>query len=126
MTKPRQVREADLHKTVAELLDWVLLPPAFWSTFPAGWGIMHPATAGRLKGSGLKAGFPDLFIIFNGRITGIELKAPGGLLTKVQRDMHERLRSAGMMTYVCHSVEEVMETLDKASLPRRNLKVDAA
>ena len=126
MTNPRLIREADLHKTIAELLNWVLLPPAFWSTFPAGWGVMHQATAGRLKGSGLKAGFPDLFIIFNGRITGIELKAPGGVLTKVQRDMHLLLRGAGMMTYVCHSVDEVLDALDAASLPRRKFKDEAA
>ena len=121
MTKPRQIKEADLHKAAADFLKWALLPPAFWTTFPAGWGVMHPATSGRLKGSGLKAGFPDIFVIFNGRITGIELKAPGGVLTKVQRDMHMLLRGAGMMTYVCHSIEEIDEVLGKASLPHRSI-----
>lgn len=118
-----RVKEADLHKTVAELLDWVLLPPAFWTTFPAGWGKLGKATAGTLNAAGLKPGFPDILIIFNGRATGLELKAPGGVPSKVQREMHLRLRGAGMMTYVCHSVEEVMEALELASLPRRSLKV---
>jgi hypothetical protein len=107
VTHPRLIKEADLHKTIAD------------------WGRLHPATAGRLRGSGLKAGFPDILIIFNGRATGIELKAPGGALSKVQRHMILRLRGAGMMTYVCHSAEEVISALRAASLPVRNMEVAA-
>jgi hypothetical protein len=125
VTHPRRIKEADLHKTIADLLDLMLLPPAFWTTFPAGWGKLTIATAGRLRGSGLKAGFPDILIIFNGRATGIELKAPGGALSKVQRHMILRLRGAGMMTYVCHSAEEVISALRAASLPVRNMEIAA-
>lgn len=120
-----KVTESQLHKTVADLLDWMLLPPALWTTFPAGWGKLPKATAGRLYGAGLKAGFPDIQIFFNGRCTMLELKAPGGALSKVQRQRILLLRGAGVMTYVCHNPEEVISALRAASLPVRHVEIAA-
>ena len=121
-----KVSEDQLHRSVAEFLDWVLLPPAVWTTFPAGWGRLGKATAGRLYASGLKTGMPDILIFFNGRATGIELKGPDGRLSNNQIAMHERLALAGVRVYVCHTTEEVLAALESASLPRRNLKTEAA
>lgn len=120
-----KVTEASFHKTVADLLDWVLLPPALWTTFPAGWGKLGKATAGRLHGSGLKAGFPDILIFFNGRCTGLELKVPGGKISEKQRGMHLLLAQAGVRVYVCYDTDEVIAALRQASLPVRNLEVAA-
>ena len=78
------ISEIDLHRSVAELLDWCLLPPAVYTTFPAGWGKLPPKTVGRLKACGLKTGMPDILVFNAGKTIGIELKRPGGRLSKAQ------------------------------------------
>jgi hypothetical protein len=124
MTKLK-VTESALHKSVADLLDWVLLPPALWTTFPAGWGKLGKATAGRLHGAGLKAGFPDILIFFNGRVTGIELKTESGRVSKDQNQMFLLLHGAGVPVYICRSADDVIGVLEQQSLPHRNMEVAA-
>src|SRR5215468_12790351 len=63
--------EGALHRSVAELLDWCLIPPALYSTFPSGWGQLNKATAGTLKACGLKAGWPDIMVFSPRRCVGI-------------------------------------------------------
>lgn len=120
-----KVTEAQLHKAAADLLDTILLPPAIYSTFPSGWGKLATATAGRLRGCGLKAGFPDLIIIFNGRVTGIELKTEDGALSKVQKAMFAKLGEAGMRIYICRNTDDVIGVLEQTSLPHRKVKIAA-
>jgi hypothetical protein len=124
MTKPR-VTESALHKSVADLLDWVLLPPALWTTFPAGWGKLGKATAGQLRGAGLKAGFPDILIFFNGRVTGIELKTTDGRISKNQNHMFLLLAAAGVRVYICKNVDDVIGVLEQESIPHRKMEMAA-
>lgn len=114
--------EASLHKAVADLLDWVLLPPALWTTFPAGWGKLGKATAGRLHASGLKAGFPDILIFFNGRAVGIELKTERGVVSKDQHKMFLQLYEAGVRVYICRSTDDVIGVFETESLPHRKMR----
>lgn len=111
--------ESDFQRTVADLLDAVLLPPALWTTFPAGWGHLGRATAGRLRGAGLKPGMPDILLFHRGQTLGLELKVPGGRLSKDQRDMHDKLRRAGVPVFVCFDIETVLLTLRMMGLPMR-------
>jgi hypothetical protein len=114
------VSESQLHATVADLLKWVLRPPAFATTFPAGWGKLSKATAGRLYASGLQRGMPDILVFPGaGRCIGIELKAPGRYPTPVQRAMHAKLDKAGIKVYVCESVADVIGALNDAQVPFR-------
>jgi hypothetical protein len=123
--------EADLHQSVAEYLDWALLPPAVYSTFPAGWGKLGPMMAGRLKASGLKPGMPDIFVfdrqemklgdrIFP-KIIGIELKAPGGKPSAAQQLMFPRLRELGIPIHVCECIEDVALALNKEHISVRTV-----
>jgi VRR-NUC domain len=120
-----KLSESQLHKATADLLDWILLPPALWTTFPAGWGKLGKATAGRLHGAGLKAGFPDLFIFYSGRVTGIELKTASGLVSKAQHKMFMRLYEAGVRVYICRNTDDVIGVLEQESLPHRKMEVAA-
>jgi hypothetical protein len=104
---------------VAELLDWALYSSAVYTTFPAGWGKLSRATAGQLKGSGLKQGFPDLLIFHNGRCVGIELKVQGRKPSAAQQLMFPRLRQCGVQIYVCQSVDDVIAALREAQVPLR-------
>lgn len=115
--------EAQLHQAVANLLDTILLRPALWTTFPAGWGKMGKATAGRLHGAGLKAGFPDILVFHNGRAVGIELKTEKGLVSKDQTKMFLQLYEAGVRVYVCRNTDDVIGVLEQESLPHRRANI---
>ena len=114
-----QPSESQLHRTVAELLDWALPDDAVYTTFPAGWGDLPPATAGRLKGCGLKRGFPDILIFHDMRTVGIELKVKGRKPSPAQQLMFPRLRRAGVQIFVCESIDDVVAALFKANIPLR-------
>jgi hypothetical protein len=121
-TRPQlpALSEAKLHATIAEWLDWFLLPPALYTTFPAGWGKLSKATGARLYRSGMKAGMPDLFIFHQKTCFGIELKPRGRYQSAVQRDMSQKLKAAGIAVYIAHDVDEVMDILKHRNCPLRS------
>jgi hypothetical protein len=103
--------ETQLHLSVAEFLDWALLPPAFYTTFPAGWGVLSPSMAQRLKKSGLKAGMPDIMVFFGGGCIGIELKTNSNRLSPAQEETFDKLIDAGVYMHVCRSIDDVINVL---------------
>ena len=111
--------EAQLHASVAELLAWILLPPAFYTTFPAGWVKLGKATAGSLKGAGMKPGMPDILIFHKYRVTGIELKVGKAALSPDQFKVHAQLLAAGCKTYVCRCINDVIMALFTEKIPYR-------
>ena len=109
-----------------------MLPPAFYTTFPAGWGKLAKATAGQLKGSGLKPGMPDILVFschkmianrIYPKIIGIELKVGKGLLSPEQIGMHRRLMAIGIKSYICRSAADVIGTLNLEQIPHREIKI---
>ncbi|HEX8829157.1 MAG TPA: VRR-NUC domain-containing protein [Xanthobacteraceae bacterium] len=125
---PHNEKESDLHKSVATLLDWVLIPPTFFTTFPAGWGKLNKATAGRLYASGLKPGMPDIFIFAEARVIenkkrpiviGIELKVGANSVSSAQRTMFAKLYAVGIRVYICRNIDDVIAALREAGIPHR-------
>lgn len=124
LTRP-VVSEGQLAKTVASLLEKVVLSPAVWTHFPAGLGKLPPRTVGRAKAMGLKAGMPDYLVWHDGRTIGVELKRENGVLSDAQKEMHPKLLAAGVPVYVCRSAEDVIEALDIYDIPMRRNFVEA-
>jgi hypothetical protein len=112
-----------LHRTVADLLEWVLYYPTVFTTFPAGWGKLAKSTGGRLRAAGLKAGFPDILVFHDGRVVGLELKVKNRKPSAAQQLMFPRLRQCGMQIYVCQSVDDVIAALNEAKVPVRWLNI---
>ncbi len=125
--------ETDLHASVADALELLVLPPAEWTTFPAGHIQLTGQQAAKLHRLGLKRSWPDLLIV-HGSLFGIELKRRGGKLSKTravrtrrgrlrivegQADVFPRLESAGMRIATCDSVNAVLETLRVWGIPLR-------
>ncbi len=130
------VPEDSLHEATAKALDLLLLPPAAWSTFPAGNVPLPPEYAAKLFRLGLKRGWPDILVIHGGRIVGIELKRIGGILSRTrtvrtrsgalrvvegQVDVFARLALAGMILEVCETVDDVLAALRKHDVPVRRV-----
>ncbi len=117
MTRRNRPEEA-LQRAVASYLDLALPKDAVWFHCPSGGG-RSKAEAGIFKAMGVKAGVPDLIIIYQGRVTAIELKAPGGTLSPGQKLMHARLSLAGVLVYTATRIEEVEGFLRGAGVPLR-------
>ena len=104
--------EFRFHCACAQFLDLVLPADAFWFHTPNS-GRRGKAAGGRLKAMGMKAGIPDLCIIYRGRVFFVELKTLKGRLSTVQRDMHIRLEEAGAtVKSECRSIGELQAFLE--------------
>jgi len=125
--------EQDLHESVADALDKLLMPPAMWTCFPAGSVPLPPQFAAKLARMGLKRGWPDVLVLHR-RLIGIELKRRGGRLSRTrvvrtrrgglrelagQEEVFPRLQEAGMVIGVCHSLGEVLTFLAACGVPLR-------
>jgi hypothetical protein len=130
---PPEPDEDALHASVKAVLDLLLLPPAQWTTFPAG-GLLSPQAASRLWRLGLKPGWPDILIVHNSALFGVELKTRTGRLSKSrtvrtrsgrarhvtgQVEMLADLQRAGVRTAVCRSVDDVLAQLKSWNIPTR-------
>lgn len=133
------VAEDEIHASAARLLDRVLLPPAVWTTFPAGNVPLPPEYAAKLSRLGLKRGWPDILILHQ-RLFGIEIKRRGGGLSKTrtvrtrsgaqrvllgQEEVFPALEAAGMRIAVCHDQDEVLDALVAWGLPIRGARIAA-
>ena len=95
-----------LHLTVRAV------PGVVWWHTPNG-GSRSASEAGRFKALGVKAGVPDLIAIHNGRVFGLELKAPGGRVSPAQRDMLALLSAGGCETAVAFGLDDALATLER-------------
>jgi hypothetical protein len=129
--------ERQIHEAVADALDALLLPPAFWCAYPAGVVQLSAAQAAAYARFGLKTGMPDIQIWFNG-IWLVELKRPGGQLskTRIERTKHGALREvvgqverfaqlcrtgAVRDLAVCYSVDDVLDRLAAWQIPHKRI-----
>jgi hypothetical protein len=128
------IRELHLHEAVARALAFLVQKPAEWTTFPAGSVPLPPRYAAKLHRMGLQRGWPDILLIYQGSIYGIELKRPGASISKTkwartqrgglrelvgQNEMFPRLEAAGMQIAVCRSVDDVIDQLAAWEIPMR-------
>lgn len=136
LTAP-QPEEIDLQVAVADLLNALVKPPAEWWPMPVGHVQLAPAQAARLSRIGVKRGYPDIFVLFEGRLWGIELKRRGGRLSKTriartrrgsprllegQEDVFPRLLAAGVAEIaVCDDVDQVVTVLRRWKIPLRGI-----
>jgi hypothetical protein len=126
--------EDDLHAAAANSLAWHAQSPVEWTTFPAGHVPLPPRFAAKLARLGLKRGWPDILLLHDRQLYGIELKPLGGRLSRTrivrtqrggwreltgQEDMFPRLEVAGMRIAVCRSVPEMLAVLRAWGVPLR-------
>jgi hypothetical protein len=60
----------------------------------------------RLQRMGLRKGVPDLVILHSGRIMGLEVKRPGAMLSREQKEFRTEWERASGVYAVVRSVEE--------------------
>jgi hypothetical protein len=107
-----------LQKAVIGYLAQALPPTAFFRLFPTGGGgVFHGL---RMRDLGVREGFPNLLVLYDGCAYCIELRA-GGLLLPSQRDCYAALQDARVPVTVARSLEDVQRFLsEECALPMRN------
>jgi hypothetical protein len=126
--------EDSLQTTIARALDVLLLPPAVWWAMPIGHIPLSGAQAAKLVRIGLKRNLPDLFVLHQGTLHGIELKRAGARLSRTrtvrtrngglrvldgQVEAWPRWQSAGMRLTTAHSLDDVLAYLEAVNVPLR-------
>lgn len=107
--------EQAIHRAIVQGLRAIL---------PHGWLIFHPPSGiassrlqgGIFKGLGTLPGYPDLIVHGVTDMVGgerpmvwfLEVKAPKGSVSSVQRDMHDRLQDLGFPVGIVRSWEDVV------------------
>jgi hypothetical protein len=124
VTRHRQP-EAQLQRAVLDHLCWRGVPGLFVFHYPAdGW--RSPTEAAIMKGMGVVAGIPDLLILYEGRLYGLELKVTGGRLTTAQIETQEHMRAAGAMIATAAGINAAVEQLKQWRLLRPDVSNQVA
>lgn len=112
----RQHLEDDLQESVCTFLKWALPANATFWAVPNG-GRRHSREAARMVRLGVRAGVPDLHVVYLGTLYCLELKSPKGTLSDVQAQFIEKLGDCGVSTAVVRSVESVENALRVWGIP---------
>lgn len=86
-------------------------PGLFAFHVPNG-GYRTPIEAAMLKGQGVVAGVPDIILIRDGMVFGLEVKAPGGRVTQKQLDVQMKMDAAGAYTGIAEGLNEALAMLE--------------
>jgi L-lactate utilization protein LutB len=79
------------------------------STWTSSWGVKI-----KNKKLGVRRGIPDLIIIIDSKLIMIEMKRKTkGRLDENQKRWIEKLKSAGVATYVCRGADEAIQVINK-------------
>ena len=102
--------EHDLQCAICDYLD--IRRVCYWAV-PNG-GKRSKTESARFKKEGVKSGVPDISIVHDGMYFGLEVKkpktlTPKGRLSKNQKNMIERIETAGGDVKVVYSVQDVIE-----------------
>jgi hypothetical protein len=115
--KPNKRTEDDLQTACVRYYRYQF-PNNIIVSFPAGFvfggdAAKRAMTANRMKAMGYENGFPDILIVTPAGVLFIEMKAPGGYLSPVQKAVHKKLESLGFHVSVCRSIDEFMQAVEQ-------------
>ena len=111
--------EEQIQRAVVSHLKARSMPGVFFF-HPANGGRRTKAEAGIFKALGVRAGVPDLIVVYRAQIFGLELKADSGRLTPIQRQALNEMEVAGARTAVARSLDEALVTLECWGVLRRD------
>lgn len=122
----RSQDEFRLSCVVSDFLAKALPPRARYTHFPAG-EHRSRITGARLKRMGMQRGWPDYLVICDGKLIGLELKAPGGSsISPEQRAVGDAFVDNGFAWTLAKSCEDVERFLLEQGVPLRATQMVAA
>jgi hypothetical protein len=107
-----QASETEIHEAVAQHLRLRGRRGVPWWHTPNG-EHRDPAIGAKLKRMGTKPGVPDVLLVIEGRLHGLELKRErGSVVSAEQRAMHADLQEAGAVIETARGLDEALEVLE--------------
>lgn len=105
-----------IQKNICSFLDKALPKDAWYFSCPNGSVLAgNPKQRGmqmnKLKATGLKPGAPDLFVLVRGVLFGFEVKTDTGRLAASQKDVCDKIISAGGIWALVRSIGDVERCL---------------
>lgn len=99
---------------------WAGLVGDRFTAFPNGWyaggstAVQRAIQGRKLKDEGMRPGMPDLlFWAPGGRMLFMEVKlGTGGVVSPVQKEVHESLLACGHQVVVCRDLTEALRTIE--------------
>jgi hypothetical protein len=111
-------REEDaIQRAVYEHIRLRGVPGLFSFHCPNG-GRRSISEAVRFKAMGVRPGVPDVWSLYGSRTYTLELKAPGGRLSKDQIITHEAIETAGGLVATAYSLDAALACLEGWGLLR--------
>lgn len=110
--------EQSFQLALVGLLRAALTPKTYFFACPNG-GYRSHIEAAIMVGQGVRRGVPDLILVHDGRIFGLEIKSEKGRLTDDQRATHIDMERAGARIATVRSIEEAIAQLVAWSIPHR-------
>jgi hypothetical protein len=104
-------REQIVQRAIFDHLRARAVPGCFYFHCPNG-GYRYPAEAAILKGLGVRSGVPDVLVLHQGRLHGIELKVSGGHVTPAQTQALAELEAAGAVTAIAWDLDAALLMLE--------------
>lgn len=86
--------------------------PGLFAFHPANGGFRRKVEAKIFQGLGVVAGTPDVILIHEGRVYGLELKAPGGRATAAQIETIAAMEAAGAFTAIAEGLDRALAILE--------------
>ena len=114
----RNSPEANLQIAVVKMLSLQRIEGLAWTAVNPS-PSKTPAVAALSRAMGMRAGWPDLTFIYQGRPFAIELKASKGRLSDVQIGCQAYMREAGCDVWTCDSIVAVLRVLRVYDVPIR-------
>ena len=97
--------EAQLHRAVAIYIAMAVPHDAVWTTVGHGGG--GRIRGAQLKAMGLRAGWPDVQILWRGSFLGIELKSDTGRVSPAQGETADAIERAGGEVHLARNLDDV-------------------
>ena len=111
----RTTPEYNFHCQVADTLDKILDPQlTCWSSVENSnhtGGVSGMIKQNKDKRKGVKAGVPDIFILYNGTSLWLELKAGKNGATERQELFHRRIKASGSIVEIVRTMQELIDIL---------------
>lgn len=116
------MKETTIQRTVFDHLRRRGAPGVF-AFHPRNGSRDQRTLAGYNAGLGVKSGVPDVVIIHNGRIFGLELKTEIGRLSDAQIDAQTEMEMAGACVFTAYGLDQAIHALEFWGLVRGNCGV---
>lgn len=104
-------RSSPEHRLQVALMDYLQLAgrkDLHWTAIP-NQSNRHIANAAKMKAEGLKAGTPDVvFLLPEGKVAWLELKAAKGVLSEGQKAFRDKARALGHLWGMAKDIEQAV------------------